>query len=131
MASEVTWLLEDRIVYVLNTGIGTAADVVTSTHDALILLENGRPPVHMIVNGQTERNDISLGDLLTILRTSPASPNLGWFVYVSESKMNRFFGSIGSQITGAQTKSYATLEEAIAFLQHVDQTLPEHIPLPE
>lgn len=130
MTSQVNWLLEDRIVYVLNTGVGTADDVVTSMHDALVLLDKGRAPVHMIVDGQTERNDISLGDLMTILRASPASPNLGWFVYVSESKMNRFFGSIGSQMTGAQTKSYATLQEAIEFLQHVDQTLPESIPLP-
>jgi hypothetical protein len=131
MTYQITWLLENRILYVLNTGIGTAEDVVNSTREVKTLLEQSRPFVHMIVDGQQEANDIKLGDLLTILRTSPASPNLGWFIYVSESKMNRFFGSMASQMTGAQTKAFATLAEALAFLQHVDQSLPDNIPLPE
>lgn len=130
MAYQVTWLLESRIVYVLNTGVGTAEDVVNSMHEAMILMESAPPPVHIIIDGQTERNDISLGDLLTIMRKTPSSPNIGWAVYVSESKMNRFFGSMASQIGGAQTKAFATLPEAIEFLQHADITLPKNIPLP-
>lgn len=130
MTYEVSWLLQDRIIYMLNTGIGTVEDVVNSTREVQVLLEKSQPFVHMIVDGRTETNDISLGDLLTIIRTSPASPNLGWFIYVSENKMNRFFGSIASQIAGAQTKSFPTLGEAIEFLQRADITLPEFIPLP-
>jgi hypothetical protein len=130
MTYQITWLLENRIIYVLNTGIGTAEDVVNSTREVQTLLAQSRPFVHMIVDGQQETNDIKLGDLLTIIRTSPASPNLGWFVYVSESKMNRFFGSMASQITGAKSKAFATLSEAIEFLQHIDQSLPDNIPLP-
>ena len=130
MAYEVRWMLENRIVYVLNTGVGTAEDVINSMREAMILMESTQPPVHIIIDGQTERNDISLSDLLTIMRSSKRSPNIGWAVYVSESKMNRFFGSMASQIGGAQTKSFATLPEAIAFLQRADVTLPEQIALP-
>ncbi|MEO8608349.1 MAG: hypothetical protein ABI690_10725 [Chloroflexota bacterium] len=129
MAYEVRWLLENRIVYVLNTGIGTADDVINSMRESTALMENSTAPVHIIIDGQTERNDISLGDLLTVMRTAPRSKNIGWAVYVSESKMNRFFGSIASQIAGAQTKAFETLPEAIAFLQRADITLPESIPL--
>ncbi len=131
MTYQVSWLLQDRIIYLLNTDVGTAEDVVNSTREAQALLEQSPPNVHMIVDGQTETNDISLGDLLTIIRTSPASPNLGWFIYVSESKMNRFFGSIASQVTGAKTKSFSTVAGAIEFLQRADLTLPQEIPLPD
>lgn len=131
MSYQVKWLLENRIVYVLNTGVGTAEDVVNSMREAIVLLESAKPPVHLIIDGQTERNDISLGDLLTIMRGTPRSPNIGWVVYVSESKMNRFFGSMASQIAKADSKSFATLPEAIDFLKRVDQSLPDNIPLPE
>ena len=130
MAYHVKWLLENRIVYVLNTGVGTAYDVVNSMSEAIAMMENVPPPVHIIIDGQTETNDISLSDLLTIMRKTPSSPNIGWAVYVSESKMNRFFGSMASQIAKAQTKAFSTLPEAITFLQRADITLPEIIPLP-
>ena len=130
MSYQVKWLLENRIVYVINTGVGTAEDVVNSMHEAIAMMEGVPPPVHIIIDGQTKTNDISLGDLLTIMRKTPSSPNIGWAVYVSESKMNRFFGSMASQIAKAQTKAFITLPEAIEFLQRVDQTLPNNVPLP-
>jgi hypothetical protein len=130
MSYAVKWLLENRIVYILNTGVGTADDVVDSMREAIAMMASIDAPVHIIIDGQTEKNDIGLGDLLTIMRSTPRSPNIGWAVYVSENKMNRFFGSMASQIAGAQTKAFTTLPEAIAFLQHIDQGLPDNIPLP-
>jgi hypothetical protein len=131
MSYEVKWLLENRIVYVLNAGVGNAEDVINSMREAIALLDSGEPPVHMVVESQTEGSDISLADLLTIIRSSPKSTNIGWAVFVSENKMNRFFGSMGTQISGIQTKTFPTMAEAIAFLKRADITLPEHIPLPE
>ncbi len=131
MAYQVKWLLENRIVHVLNTGTANADDIVNSMHEAIALLDSGEPPVHMLVESQTEGSDISLGDLLTIIRNNPKSNNIGWAVFVSENKMNRFFGSMGTQISGVQTKTFPTMAEAIAFLKRADITLPEHIALPE
>lgn len=130
MTYQVSWLLEKRIVYVLNTGVANAEDIVNSTQEAVTLLDSGNPPVHMIVHTQTDRNDISLGDLLTIIRNSPSSKNIGWAVLVSESKMSRFFGSMASQIGGAQTKTFSTMPEAIDFLKRADITLPETLAAP-
>ena len=131
MAYAIKWLLENRILYVLSTGIGTAEDVVNMNRDVQVWLEQCESRIHLIADGQTERNDISLGDLLTIIRSSPASPKLNWMVYVSQNKMNRFFGGLASQISGANTKSFATLPEAIEFLKRTDLTLPDNIPLPD
>ena len=130
MSYEVKWLVENRIVHVLNTGVANADDIVNSMREAIALLDSGEPPVHMIVESQTEGSDISLSNLLTIIRNNPKSTNIGWAVFVSENKMNRFFGSMGTQISGIQTKTFQTMAEAIAFLQRVDQNLPDNIPLP-
>jgi hypothetical protein len=129
MAYAVKWLVEKRIVHVLNTGRANAEEIINSMRDAIVLLDSGEAPVHMLVESQVEGSDISLGDLLTIIRKSPKSTNIGWAVFVSENKMNRFFGSMGTQISGVQTKTFPTLPEAIAFLKRADITLPENIPL--
>jgi len=131
VAYQVKWLVENRIVHVLNTGVANADDIVNSMREAIALLDSGEPPVHMLVESQTEGSDISLSDLLTIIRNNPKSSNIGWAVFVSENKMNRFFGSMGTQISGIQTKTFPTMVEAIAFLKRADITLPEHLSLPE
>ncbi|MEO8613368.1 MAG: hypothetical protein ABI690_36090 [Chloroflexota bacterium] len=131
MAYQVTWLVENRIVHVLNSGVANAEDVVNSMREAIALLDSGEAPVHMLVESQTEGSDISLGDLLKIIRNNPKSTNIGWAVFVSENKMNRFFGSMGTQISGVQTKTFPTMAEAIAFLKRADITLPEMISLPK
>jgi hypothetical protein len=77
MAYAINWLLQDRIIYVLNTGIGTANDVINTNREVVALLETCTSVVHLVIDGKTEKNDIGLGELVSIIRSNPASPNLG------------------------------------------------------
>jgi len=55
--------------------------------------------------------------------------NLGWAVYISPKKMDRFFASVITQLLKKRSREFATLEEGIRFLQGIDETLPP-IPMP-
>ena len=50
--------------------------------------------------------------------------NLGWALYISPSKMNRFFASIITQLTNKRGRQFATLEDGLRFLQDIDDSLP-------
>ena len=76
------------------------------------MMENSTPPIHIIIDGQTEKNDIGLSDLLTIMRSTPRSPNIGWAVYVSENPLKRksvilpMVVSVASTTSGCSDSSY-------------------------
>ena len=89
MAYRVSWLVKNRIVHVLNSGVGNVDDIVNSMREAIALLDSGEAPVHMLVESQIDSSTISLGDLLKIIRNNPKSANIGWAVFDSENKMNR------------------------------------------
>jgi hypothetical protein len=50
--------------------------------------------------------------------------NLGWAIFISPSKLNRFFASVVTQMSKKRGRQFATLEEGLMFLQDIDDTLP-------
>jgi hypothetical protein len=53
-------------------------------------------------------------------------PKLGWVVVVEQgNKITQFLTTIMAGVFKAQLRYFATFEEAIAFLQQVDSTLPD------
>ena len=126
MAYEVTWLVDKRIIYFHTSGIATIDDVKAGNKKVMLMLDEGIQFVHLITDStDVEKVQLGLTDLASVFRDMPSSPKLGWSIYVSPKILDRFFASVTTQMTKSRHREYNSLAEAIAFLQSVDDTLPE------
>jgi hypothetical protein len=120
------WLVEDRVIYVVYYGVVSNEDLETSSRSSSRMIADGSAPVHLVTDAtDMEKMTLGLQDLITIFKGLPSDPNLGWSIFISPSKLNRFFASVTTQLTGARTREFATLEEGIDFLTWVDDSLPD------
>jgi len=128
MGYTVDWFVQDR-VYVFNIwGDLTLDDYHEGSTVAIDYVCDGHPPVHSILD---VRNVTDYPKRLSEIRKVTAimqEPNLGWVLVVSDDRFIRFVGDIVSQLSSKNYKAFATPEEAIAFLWHMDTTLPEPPP---
>lgn len=130
MASQVKWLVEKRIIYMSTSGTVTMEDIRSCNRIIMDMIEIGIPFVHVISNSTNmEKNTVGLGDLVTLIKTVPSSPKIGWSLYVSKNKLDRFFASVTNQISKTRNREFDTLDKALAFLAENDDSLPD-IPMP-
>jgi hypothetical protein len=126
MPYEVTWLVDKRIIYFHTSGIATIDDVKAGNKKVMVMLDEGIPFVHLITDStDVEKVQLGLNDLASVFRDMPASPKLGWSIYISPKMLDRFFASVTTQLTKSRHREFNTLADAIAFLQSVDDTLPK------
>lgn len=130
MAYDVTWLVDMRVIYFQPRGV-VSMDKLREANDKIrALTEEGIPFVHVIADAsKIEKINFNLNDLTKLFRGMEASTKLGWSVYISPKMLDRFFASVTTQMTTARHREFATLAEAIAFVQSVDDTLPP-LPMP-
>ena len=130
MPVEVSWLVENRVVYTRSFGVLSISQVHEAAAQSTGMMNTGIKPVHLITNAtDIERFTFNLPDIAKSFRGFPASPNMGWTLTVSPHAMHRFFASIVVQMGSSRQRVFNTLEEAMAFLQSIDETLPP-IPFP-
>ncbi len=132
MSYEVSWLVDRRVLYVRLYGSHSSEEIRRLAAETRELCEEGLPFVH-IISDTTEqlRAEFKMQDILNMFRGAPPPiAKVGWSTYVSLNPVNRFLFSITSQLTSGKHRAFVTLEDAIAFLQQVDHTLPS-IPVPE
>lgn len=126
MPYEVRWLVDKRIIYFHTSGIATIDDVKAGNKKVMVMLDEGIPFVHLITDStDVEKVQLGLNDLASVFRDMPASPKLGWSIYVSPKMLDRFFASVTTQLTKSRHREFNSLADALAFLKSVDDTLPE------
>lgn len=130
MPCEASWLVENRVIYIRSYGVVSVAEIQSTSIQTKQMMDSGTKFVHMIADStDVERLTFNLTDLVRSIRGLPTSPNLGWSINVSPNMMYRFMASIISQIASSRQRVFTTLDEALAFLQSMDETLPS-LPLP-
>ena len=128
MPYKMSWLVEKRVVYTNMYGYVTGEDLEAQNKEMESYIHESEQLLHMI-NDSTNTTGTDMG-LRDLQKTQfPSVANLGWAIYVSPSKMNRFFATVITQLMGKRGREFATIEEALRFLQDIDDTLPPlHIP---
>jgi hypothetical protein len=130
MGYELTWLVENRVIYVRMYGTVTREEAIRFRDDITQAIDSGTPYVHVITHAaENVQNTMGLSDLIGLFKQPAANPNQGWSIYVSPSQINRFLATVVSQMTKTRTREFAALEDAITFLKANDHTLPS-IPMP-
>ncbi len=136
MAYHVSWLLENRIILIRYQGTVTLKDLesyLTETahmrDQANAALGSNGPLVHTITDASSmEKNAISLPEALQATRlTVTSQQRVGWSVYISAGVIDRFFSTAGHQLAGVRYRAVDSIEEAVAFLKSVDDTLSDFV----
>ena len=127
MPAQYGWLVPDRVVCGRVTDPMTAEHLEEMTRTATGYLDAGAANgVHFLVDLQFRRRLVTLANVRDIVYPVLSHPNLGWVVlYGMESD---FIRVLIDTLLRALRKSFrfmATREDAIAFLQTVDPTLPD------
>lgn len=129
MPYETSWLVEKRVVYTRMYGYVTGEELLAQNLEMPKYIEQSEQLLHTINDAtDTTGTDMGLRDLQNAQFTD--INNLGWAIYISPSKMNRFFASVITQLSKKRGRQFATLEEGLSFLQEMDDTLPP-LPKPE
>lgn len=123
MPYKMSWLVEKRIIYTRMYGHVTSDEMAAYNQEMENFVQHSELLVHTLTNAtDTTGVDMGLRDLQNMSFTDIA--NLGWAIYISPSKINRFFASVITQLSQKRGRQFATVEEAFKFLHEMDDTLP-------
>ena len=124
MPYAISWLVEKQVVYTRTYGFVTGEELRNQNKEIQVYAQQTEQLVHIITDAtDTTGTDMSIRDLQKTQFLSIG--NLGWALYISPSKMNRFFASIITQLSNKRGRQFATLEEGLTFLQQIDESLPQ------
>ncbi|MCI0711185.1 MAG: hypothetical protein L0154_13590 [Chloroflexi bacterium] len=124
MPYQVSWLVEDRVLYFELYGTFNNTDFHAMMTEGRELVDGGTAPVHIITDmSAVETTEIGMEDFKR--RGRDRSPKLGLSVNVTPRRAERFVSSIGARIMGFNPRHFATVEKAIEFLQRMDTSLPD------
>lgn len=123
MPYKMSWLVDKRIIYTQMYGHVTSDEMAAYNKEMETFVQQSELLVHTLTNAtDTTGVDMGLRDLQNMSFTDIG--NLGWAIYVSPSKINRFFASVITQLSHKRGRQFATMEEALKFLHEMDDTLP-------
>jgi hypothetical protein len=126
MPSEASWYQDQRVIYWRVWGQITLEDIAQINKDQQKLLSVGTAPVHTISSiGDVDRFPTDLRQLKEAL-DGVNHPHLGWTLVVGPTTpLKRFVTMTVTQmiIPDARLRMFNTMEEAVEFLRHVDETV--------
>ena len=128
MPSEVMWYYPERVLFIRFHGNLTENEIADGHAYILNLLASIRhdDPVHFIYDAQYLKNaSANILKLRDIAKALTESTQLGWVISVHNSSLVRIVAATVDQLFGKHARHYATVEDAIAFLQKDDETLPD------
>ncbi len=123
MPYEISWLVDKRVLYTRMYGFVTSEELNAQNKDIGEYARHSELLLHTINDGiSVTGTSMGLRDLQNTQFNDLG--NLGWAIYVSPSKMNRFFASVITQLSKKRGRQFSTLDEALKFLNEMDDTLP-------
>jgi hypothetical protein len=126
MDYEIGWLVENRVIHVTLGNVITV-DMANALSDNIIayIEISDAPYVHLIIDDKNLRTIPKQIDALMKGAKVLWHSRLGWFIlYGSDNKVFKFIAQMFSRMLKLRHRRFQTREEAFAFLQTVDTTLP-------
>ncbi len=126
MSSKVGWLVEGRVIFV-ETENEVSIDELQDINNfiAELMEQSDAPLVHVIVYNHAAKIPLNVIQLQNVSRPVQGHPRNGWNIFVSASNgLVDFAMNAVSQVFKTRWRQVSSFEEALAFLQSVDQSLP-------
>jgi len=125
MPYNLWWEIEKQVLYVSYSGDMTANELSRAMQDIAAEMKlNGGPFVNMISDMRSVRRQLSLPEVLNVIRRFEGSEQMGCSLNVGDSNtILRFTTNVAGQVMGQRMRSFDTPEEAMAFLREVDSSI--------
>jgi hypothetical protein len=133
MSIQISWLVENRIIYWLHTGDGTISNTKEADMEVIRLLEaSSAPLVHIILDLQGLKEMPSLADSIRAKYDFPKHPKSGWNIFVGmKDPLQKMVVSFMGNVFKMRARLLENNIEALDFLQSIDSTLPDLAPYKE
>ena len=125
MPVEVSWYIEDRIIYSSYSGNVTIDDVRKGTQAVKKLAYEGTPLVHNIADMlEIDTFPKNIRQIRSVIEQLDNNI-LGWTLIINHNKLLRFIVSSISQLAKARFRIFESGDEALDFLYRMDTSLPK------
>jgi hypothetical protein len=133
MSIQISWLVENRIIYWLHTGDGTISNTKEADIEVIKLLEaSSAPLVHIILDLQELKEMPSLADSIRAKYDFPKHPKNDWNIFVGmKDPLQKMIVSFMGNVFKMHSRLLENNIEALDFLQSIDSTLPDLTPYKE
>jgi len=133
MPMQQDWYVDQRVAFVRFWGEITVHDVVEALDISARLVDEGAQPHVHFLHDWTEINNFPTNIIQIRQKSNVAledEEKLGWMVvYGLDNRLLRFISQTVLQVFGIRFRMFETQEEAIAFLNEIDPTLPSIPPI--
>lgn len=127
------WIIPNQVLYIYNYGHVTVAGTEEMMNMSFeMALRDGVDSegklLHILTNSiDVTKTDVGIKDIRRIFGSKKdQATHPGWSVSITESPMDRFFGSIAMQFLGIRGRMVASVEDGIRFLSNSDDMLPSY-----
>lgn len=128
MPVEIGWMIPNRISYFRYVGDVTIEELTEASEIGLRLLRGASAPLVHTIQDSREMTSFpnKLGSVMKSVRESLTEPHMGWLLSVGiENDLVRFIATMVAKMTKLRHRIFVEMDDAYAFLQHVDTTLPQ------
>lgn len=123
MPYELNWRIENRVIWLRVWDVVTMDEINTISPQIMEMLNAGSAPVHLLADyTDVTRMPFSLQHSQKAVDVQ-AHPHIGWVMTITNNQRMRFITTILLQITSMWMRQFAKVDEALEFLQHVDDSL--------
>lgn len=125
MPVKTQWYVPDAVIYVQFWGETTVEDMQQYIHDAYQLSDlSSRSLVHVIADSSRVTKGINIKEVMKTISNVKPHPKAGWNITVGEKdKIIRFTTDVARQLLRLRTRSFNTIDEAVAFLKDIDHSI--------
>lgn len=126
MPYHVEWLVEKRVLLSRYLGEVTIEDARGQVREGNALLSQGIPLTHSIIDmTQVDKlPSLQLASEFMSTDLSEVRDKLGWTIVVTNNKFLKFASALFVPMFKVRQRFCGSLDEALAFLQEEDSTLP-------
>ena len=126
MPYKTEWYVEKRIILTSYTGIINVEDIRGQIDETHALIEQGTPLIHSIIDlSQIEKwPPLNVVNEFRAMNIESVRERIGWSIIVANNVVLKFGSALFAPIFNLRQRIFSTLEEALAFLQENDPTLP-------
>ncbi len=125
MPVKTQWYVPETVIYVQFWGETTVADMQQYIDDAYRLSDlSSRSLVHVIADTSRVTKGINIKEVMKTVSNVKPHPKAGWNITVGEKdKIIRFTTDVARQLLRLRTRSFNTIDEAVAFLKDIDHSI--------
>jgi hypothetical protein len=125
MPYSMEWYIPGAIIFSNYSGYVTREEMRQSMIELTELMATtDRQIVHTISEVSEVTEALPLKQVMDVMREANYKPSNGWAITVGEKKpMVKFVSNLARQLLRMRTRTFDTMEEALAFLREVDSSI--------